>query len=462
VTVAVLVALGLAACGGSVNRSHVPAPPRAVEPVERSATPMPAGLSHVSRRGFIRRVVSDPTGRGEDAVAVAPSSREGVYVAGTVSDGPNGADDAFVASYAADSQLVSSFGRAGVAVLHVAKGSTGAVAVGVQRNADIVLATAAIVNSDDSELVVARFRPDGSLDQSFARAGVLSVTPSALHTDCVAPGDLAVDQRGGILVAGTLGCGGEGGRPLRPLLIRVRPSGELDPGFARLPQDLCDIESIALAAGGRIVIAGRRGDDDTYCDDGVHSMVLGLRANGHLDPRFGVRGEARLRFLHTRDNYPRDVLADAHGRIIVGGSADTSRGDQLAFARLTRNGAYDRTFGDDGRRTEKVGPYRDDDLDGIASTVTGGLVAVATSRPEPEIKARVVLVRLTNRGRPAASFGPHGGLVAHFGTDARAAAITRAGRGNFVAVGRISPGCEIDEPPCAAANVALIRITSPG
>jgi len=62
-------------------------------------------------------------------------------------------------------------------------------------------------------------------------------------------------------------------------------------------------------------------------------------------------------------------------------------------------------------------------------TARGGLVAVATSWPRPQVAARFVLYGLTAAGRPDPRLGRDGALVADFKTDARAAAVVRTGRG---------------------------------
>jgi uncharacterized delta-60 repeat protein len=303
-----------------------------------------------SQIGPVATVTTDIAGGWERAAAVAAAPEGGVYVVGSTGEADSLArgHDFLVARYASDGTLVSSFGNGGIAKEDFGAGESGE-AVGVQADGRLVVAgTSESEDRFGSDVVVARYLPDGALDRSFSADGVRQISVEALHTDCATPTDLVIDSRDRILVAGSLGCGGEGGLRLRGLLIRLLPDGSVDRSFVRRGIDhVCYVAALALREDGRILITGPRtaaGQQDAYCEYRVTSAVVRLGSNGELDRSFGDRAQAKLEFRGTRSLYAADLLLDARGRPLVVGSAGVRGGDVVGVARLTRGGRYDRSF----------------------------------------------------------------------------------------------------------------------
>jgi hypothetical protein len=100
-------------------------------------------------------------------------------------------------------------------------------------------------------MLVARLRPDGSLDRRFSGRGVRRVDFGGEDFAF----DMALAPGGGIVIAGRDGAGDMA-------VARLRPGGRLDPAFGRAGRATVDFGGrdtalgVALTPAGRIVIAG--------------------------------------------------------------------------------------------------------------------------------------------------------------------------------------------------------------
>lgn len=169
--------------------------------------------------------------------------------------------------------------------------------------------------------VVARFRPGGSLDDSFAGDGVkvFDVTKNQLGRS------VAVDGKGRIVI------GSPGGAPYRHehYIVRLLPNGRFDRSFGgngRLEIDAVkgyeDTRDVAIDGRNRILIAG-----DGSARGGT---VVRLLPRGRIDRTFGRRGVADMAWFG-----PSALAVDDSGRVFAVGS-DAYAGGEVAS--LGRNG----------------------------------------------------------------------------------------------------------------------------
>lgn len=124
-------------------------------------------------------MVFTPIGSGEDdgsTVTLQPDGKivlAGWYV--------NGADDDFaVVRYNTDGSLDSSFGSGGIVVTRVGTGQDRISGVTVQPDGKIVVAGHSH-NGTDLDVALARYLPDGTLDQSCARYRSTGITAANLN-----------------------------------------------------------------------------------------------------------------------------------------------------------------------------------------------------------------------------------------------------------------------------------------
>jgi uncharacterized delta-60 repeat protein len=259
----------------------------------------------------------------------------------------------------------------GVAVFHmgpVAGTSDHAVALARQSNQRILVlgwGRGTTPNSNDS-FMVARLTGTGQLDPEFDGDGRLFIprlgdaaeypTAIALHRD----GRLDLDDS--FVVAGYVF------GTTRSLLRRYHADGtpdldfgnqgtlvilEENPGGGAPLRGLRRIDAAVLQDDGKIVVAGRAGDNGF--------VFLRYSARGVLDTSFGDNGRKLVKFSGATDiDAAASLTLQADGKILAGGVATARRGAantpeaDFAAVRLTRNGQLDPTWDGDGRATYPV------------------------------------------------------------------------------------------------------------
>jgi uncharacterized delta-60 repeat protein len=250
-----------------------------------------------------------------------------------------------------------------------------------------------------------RYLPNGELDPSFGNGGWVDTDFGSFEF----PHAVAVQPDGGIVVAGEGDCQ----YAMCFVLARYRPDGSLDPGFGeggivRSPFGLVQASrafDVSLAPDGKIVAAGfvQKGGD---AQDSSHFAVARYLPDGHLDPSFSRDGRATVDFGYGND-IAYAIAHQTRGRIVVAGQGTRNRyrtEDDFAFARFRPNGRLDRSFSGDGRRTVNFGGRRFDVAYGLG--VRGrSIVATGSTVVAPERAPSVALARLTWNGRLARGFG---------------------------------------------------------
>jgi len=188
------------------------------------------------------------------------------------------------------------------------------------------------------DLVVARYRGDGSLDRSFGGDG------RVLHALCCewAGQGLSVDPSGRVVVAGFRGDGG------RVNVVRLTPRGTFDRSFsddgrAALPAGIDSIEALTTGPDGEVVLVGSPSPFHS------HWSVVLLGPDGRPDPGFGGDGVVRTRV--SCKVFPSDALLQDDGKIVVAGNTRRCRDRAFGHPVVVRylpNGELDRSFGDGG------------------------------------------------------------------------------------------------------------------
>jgi uncharacterized delta-60 repeat protein len=201
-------------------------------------------------------------------------------------------------------------------------------AVAIQRDGRIVTAGTVDAGGAVFLFLMARFRPNGNLDTTFAGG---SVTTSFLGEDDQAFG-LAIQRNRRIVAAGFTGS--TLGGPGEVALARYLPNGGLDSSFAGDGTKTVDVapgagdraHDVAILAG-RIVTAGFTGSAGPTGND---FLLLRLRKGGALDPSFAGDGIKTTEFGTVNDFA--NALAVRGKRIVAAGYS----GDRIALARYKR------------------------------------------------------------------------------------------------------------------------------
>jgi uncharacterized delta-60 repeat protein len=252
-------------------------------------------------------------GAGANALAVQPDGK--ILVAG-FAFGASGIDSDFaLVRLDPDGTLDPSFGKGGIVTTNLGTAGDDARAVVVQPDGRIVVA-----GSADEDIALARYLPDGTLDTTFGHGGS---TITDLGSDDVANG-VALTPSGEILIAGyTLGAGIN-----RDFLLgRYRADGTL---LRTVKTDVSGgddfAEDLVVDDRGRIVLVGRA-TSSTILD----MALVRYLPDGTLDTSFDGDGILTADF-HGRGEFGQDVALDPEGRIVAAGY--TANGADTEFALL--------------------------------------------------------------------------------------------------------------------------------
>jgi uncharacterized delta-60 repeat protein len=194
-------------------------------------------------------------------------------------------------------------------------------------------------------IVLARFTPDGELDDSFSGDGIRVARHVSEKLNI--PLGAALQPDGRIVVAG-----------VGFTVARFRPSGRLDRSFsgngwarAQFPVGSPQSEAIALQDNGRIVLAGQLVSPLDVGGDASYQLVAVARFRHGGPPDRSFSGDGRKTFSFTAGHRGFDdvsaVAALPSSRLVVAGS----RSYQFDLAVLEPDGTPSSAFSDDGRAT---------------------------------------------------------------------------------------------------------------
>ena len=226
---------------------------------------------------------------GAETMPVVVFDRQGRILVGSgLLDGSSA--DLYLYRLTADGAVDTTFGSNGEVTFSVADFDA-VTAIAIDDADRIVLAGYAFSFSDPSASVVARLNDDGSFDDTFGDNGIVVV--EAPDADSTLATGVAVDSEGR-LVALILDVVDDEEPTAR--LVRLLPTGELDPSFTsrEVPTTLDEfiVPSMQLRSDGTFLV--------TTMEDGVEiglpsdSVVYSFDADGDVDTSFGVDGVLRL------------------------------------------------------------------------------------------------------------------------------------------------------------------------
>jgi uncharacterized delta-60 repeat protein len=253
--------------------------------------------------------------------------------------------DFLVARFNPNGTLDSSFGTNGKTMLDfVGMGDT-AHAIGLQPDGKILLAGEATTGYDSISFGLARFNANGTLDSGFGTGGKVLVE----FTDIFNRGKALVLQPDGkILLAGTVS-GFNGNSNFA--VVRFNANGTLDSSFGTGGKKVIDFvglydsaNAVALQPDGKILIAGSAETADSFPSD---FGVVRLNPNGTLDSSFGVGGLTWVNFGNEDQAYALVIQSD--GKILLAGPERTSGNSNFAMVRFNADGVLDSSFGTGGK-----------------------------------------------------------------------------------------------------------------
>ncbi len=282
-------------------------------------------------------------GGDRSAMALQPDGRI-VMVGGTFAD-------FVVARFDANGVLDATFGDAGIVTTDmIPDKQEEALAVAIAADGGIVVAG---YSGFDATVALARYLPDGSLDPAFGSGGrVVGTLPGRGYA-------MAIEPDGAIVVAGESDVQGRGDDFEDLLVARFRPDGTLDPTFGDGGQVRTDVAAVnnearnlVLLPDGGVVVSGEPVGD---IDGADHTELARYDADGHLDAGFGTNGVLELPGARIGEG----LALQGDGRLVLVGRAIVAEERRFAVMRLDSNGTPDDTFGDGGLVTTDVADQGD-------------------------------------------------------------------------------------------------------
>lgn len=346
---------------------------------------------------------------------------------------------------AAPGDLDLTFGTSGQVTTHFG-GFDAATSVAVQADGKIVAAGIADELGFNQVFAVARYDANGALDPSFGTGGTLELpfSPGSLRVD------VAIDGSGNIILAGTTIVDAALSNS-DFILMRLTPGGSLDPAFGAGGLATTDFfsqwdegNSVAIQNDGRIVVAGtaRRGLPGQWI--GIADFAIArFNADGTPDTSFDVDGKTTVDF-YGFDDLGNGLAIQGDGRIVVAGSASHDFGVMdFGVVRFDANGALDASFDADGLVTTDIGMW--DDGTAVAIQADGNIVVVGGTVVPFGHYYEFALARYDTSGALDPGFGAGGKVVTDFilGSD-YATDVLIQGDGRIVAAGWASDPADVE------------------
>ena len=281
-------------------------------------------------------VTTDFAGETDRANAVIVQNDGSIVVAGSaqmpIAGGFFGNDYALV-RYLPNGDLDPAFGGVGKVTTTIAGATDLGSSVALQVDGKILVAgRVADRGADDPDVGVVRYLSNGTLDRDFGSGGIARIDYGSGAWDEAT--DVVVQPDGRIVIGGHVAVAGDD----RFAVARLEANGGRDLAFGTGGATITAIttkddfaRAVALQPDGKIVLAGE------FANLGVGAApnfgVVRYTANGAIDPTFGVAGRLEIDFFAGRAG-ANDVVVDAAGRIVLGGSVTTNGRTQLGLVRI--------------------------------------------------------------------------------------------------------------------------------
>ena len=285
--------------------------------------------------GYFGRLTSDLGGVTKVADMALQSDGK-IVVAGTV-NGNSANVDFLVTRYNANGSLDTTFNHTGVVTTDFGFDEE-AIALTLTANGQIVAAGNSLSNGRPfSQLALARYNPDGTLDATFGNHG--EVLSGEVGQD-YRISDVAVGPDHKVVVVGVLV--GRFGAGESFLVLRFNPNGSADGTTfnapPRIAQPPLGYNSVAIQSDGKMIAAGE-----------PNAVLVRYNTDGTLDGSFGNAGEIDPACGPNLSPMAfRDVLLQPDGKIVVSGSFDAATPQHTSLVRYQTNGTPDPTFGTNG------------------------------------------------------------------------------------------------------------------
>ena len=341
-----------------------------------------------------------------EVTTAAAVQRDGrIVLAGSSTDATWRAQGSFLVRLGTDGRPDPSFGQNGfVSPATQGLGDVGVSQIAETREGGLLLGGVGY-KSGDYSYHLRRFTAGGAPDTSFGVAGQVSIPLAASNAASFVP-----QPDGGILVVFDPGppIAVPAGNPFQLVLVRYTANGGVDAGFGisgrsvleGLPPKVRLHSLVAEPDGGFTALA-------TALIQGVPSILIRVRANGSLDPSFGLGGVVSGVDLGWANSQAEALLRDELGRYLILGESLALNAGKFGkhLWRLTSTGRLDLEFADRGGSA--VSSSWENALWSLGRAGNAPILA-RVGRLYSGVGAGVQLVKFLESGLPDGQFGTSG------------------------------------------------------
>lgn len=297
-----------------------------------------------------------------------------------------------------------SFNKTGIRVFELESG-VGAACLDIEAQLDGKLVLAGVHNiGQDVEAYVVRMHQDGRFDSSFHFDGKVTIDMS--NEDADQASCLAIRPNGKILVAGATKKGGD----IDVQVFQLLDDGALDPNFGALGVSQFDINPqtndisqkvYLLSDGSSLVIGHSTGNGIEF------AWLMKLTEQGLLDNTFGTNGIYLLD--ETNPVTIKDLVVLQGNKLVLGVDFSSVSSSTIGLVGLTANGTLDPSFGNGGIALHALTSAQPDLIIGLKLTPDKSkLMAIGMTQ---DASIDILLARFTISGGIDLSFG-NGGFLA--------------------------------------------------
>jgi uncharacterized delta-60 repeat protein len=318
----------------------------------------------------------------------------------------------------------ASFGTAGAVVFGV--DHTVPVGVAIQPDGKILVGSTAGQNADGAGNALARFKSNGSVDNSFGTGGHVET----LFLGIAGSAAIALQPDGKILMIGS------------NALARFDSNGQLDTSFgtgglSALP--FLGAAAIALQSDGKLLIASA-----PLFNSDTSGVIVRFNPNGTLDKTFGLFGQISSvasggLFGPAAAAVVSSIALQADGKFIVAGAITSklinppgSNSTGFGLVRYNRNGSIDTSFGTAGGILTNFGSNPNATAFALAIQSNGDIIAAG------QAGSGLALSRYSSAGKLDTTFGSSGTVTTSLGSNASAiSSLAIQSDGKIIAAGSI-------------------------
>jgi len=307
-----------------------------------------------------------------DAMVIQPDGK--IVIAGNAYDG-NGYSS-MVARFLPNGVLDNSFGTGGSVITVSGTNGSSAKALALQPDGKILVGAQVSVNANDMAII--RYNPDGSLDTNWNGTGKF-FTGIGSRSDQLSA--VAVQTDGKVIGAGYSTFVSSD----KFMMFRCNPNGTLDSTFGSFGRVLTQVGSVGIDAAyamtlqpdRKIILAGVS-LGGTFASLEGYVAVVRYNPDGTLDSGFGSSGKTTIAIGFDMD-YAEAVALQSDGRIVTGCRSQIGPPGPLykfGVARFSSNGTLDGGYGVGGVNYFDFGSGADENANGMALDSLGRITMV--------------------------------------------------------------------------------------